>query len=68
MGVGTPRDILVKINADVNRILASEEVRKNFQAQGSEPMIMNLDQLAEYVRAETAKWALAVKASGAKAD
>ena len=64
----TPRDILVKINADVNRILASEEVRKNFQAQGSEPMIMNLDQLAEYVRAETAKWALAVKASGAKAD
>lgn len=29
---------------------------------------MDLDQLAEFVRAETAKWAKAVKASGAKAD
>ena len=31
----TPRDILVKINADVNRILGSEEVRKNFQDRKS---------------------------------
>ena len=64
----TPRDILRKINADVNKILAIGEVRQNFQTLGSEPLIMDLDQLASFVRAETAKWALAVKASGAKAE
>lgn len=64
----TPRDILRKLNADINKILATDEVRRSFQAQGSEPMIMDLDQLAEFVRTETAKWAKAVKASGAKAD
>jgi tripartite-type tricarboxylate transporter receptor subunit TctC len=64
----TPRDILRKLNADINKILATDEVRQSFQAQGSEPMIMDLDQLAEFVRTETAKWAKAVKASGAKAD
>jgi tripartite-type tricarboxylate transporter receptor subunit TctC len=64
----TPRDILRKINADVNKILAIDEVRQNFQTLGSEPLIMDLDQLASFVRAETAKWAQAVKASGAKAE
>jgi len=64
----TPRDILRKLNTDINKILSSDEVRQSFQAQGSEPLIMDLDQLAEFVRAETAKWAKAVKASGAKAD
>lgn len=64
----TPRDIQRKLNADINRILATDEVRQSFQAQGSEPLIMDLDQLAEFVRVETAKWAQAVKLSGAKAD
>lgn len=64
----TPREILRKLNTDINKILSSDEVRKSFQAQGSEPLIMDLDQLAELVRTETAKWAKAVKASGAKAD
>ena len=64
----TPPDILRKLNTDINRILSSDEVRRNFQAQGSEPLIMDLDQLAEFVRTETAKWAQAVKLSGARAD
>ena len=64
----TPREIVRKLNADINRLLASDEVRQSFQAQGSEPLIMELEPLAAFVRAETEKWAQAVKLSGARAD
>ena len=64
----TPRDIVRRLNTDINRILASDDVRQSFQAQGSEPMIMDPEQLTAFLRAETEKWARAVKLSGAKAD
>ncbi|MFM8546650.1 MAG: Bug family tripartite tricarboxylate transporter substrate binding protein [Betaproteobacteria bacterium] len=64
----TPREIVRKLNADINRILASDEVRQNFQTMGSEPMIMDPEQLTAFLRAETEKWARAVKLSGAKPD
>lgn len=64
----TPRAIVSRLNADINRILTTAEVRQSFIAQGTEPLVMNLDQLAEFVKAETEKWGKAVKASGAKVD
>lgn len=64
----TPRAIVERLNADINRILATDEVRQSFQAQGAETLVMSLDQLASFLKAETDKWARAVKASGAKAD
>ncbi len=64
----TPRAIVERLNADINRILASDEVRQSFKAQGAETLVMSLDQLASFLKAETDKWARAVKASGAKAD
>jgi tripartite-type tricarboxylate transporter receptor subunit TctC len=66
--IRTPKPLVAQLNADINRILASPELRESFIAQGSEPMIMTLERLDEFVRAETVKWAGAVKASGAKVD
>jgi tripartite-type tricarboxylate transporter receptor subunit TctC len=64
----TPRPIVVRLNADINRILSSPELRQSFLAQGSEPLVMSLEQMDEFVKAETLKWGKAVKASGAKVD
>ena len=64
----TPRPIVVRLNADINRILSSPELRQSFLAQGSEPLVMSLEQMDEFVKAETLKWGRAVKASGAKVD
>ncbi len=64
----TPKAIVARLNADINKILSSPEVQQSFQSQGTEPLVMGLDQLSEFVKAETAKWAKAVKASGAKVD
>lgn len=64
----TPRAIVVKLNAEINKILASPEIRARFQALGTEPLIMSPEQMTEFTKSETTKWAQAVKASGAKVD
>jgi tripartite-type tricarboxylate transporter receptor subunit TctC len=64
----TPRPIISRLNADVNRILSQPEVKQSFLAAGTEPMVMALEQLDQFVKAEAVKWGKAVKASGAKVD
>ena len=64
----TPKDIVNKINADVNRILELPDVKEQFAALGAEPVAMTPDQFALYLRTEIAKFAKAIKDSGAKAE
>lgn len=64
----TPKDIVNKINADVNRILELPDVKEQFAALGAEPVAMTPDQFALYLRNEIAKFAKAIKDSGAKAE
>lgn len=64
-----PRPIVNKLNAEINRILNTPEIRNRFQSTlGTDPLIMTPEQLTEFTRTETAKWATAVKVSGAKVD
>jgi tripartite-type tricarboxylate transporter receptor subunit TctC len=64
----TPKDIVAKLNVDVNRVLQLPEVKEKFAALGAESMPMNTDQFALYLRAEIAKFAKAIKDSGATAE
>ena len=63
-----PPAIIAKLNTEINKILKSPEIQKSFHALGTEPMVMQPDQLTAYLKAETAKWGEAVKASGARVD
>lgn len=65
---GTPPAIVAKLNAEMNKILTSKEVRDTFTAQGVEPLVMTPPELGAFVRTEIVKWTKAVKDSGAKAD
>ena len=65
---GTPRPILERLNAEVNKIINSAEVKEAWAKQGAFPMGMSIDQFDRFLREEIVKWAKAVKASGAKAD
>jgi len=65
---GTPRPVLEKLNAEVNKILASPEVRETWGKQGAQPMGMSIDAFDKFLRADIAKWAKVVKVAGAKAD
>jgi tripartite-type tricarboxylate transporter receptor subunit TctC len=65
---GTPRPILDKLNAEINKILASAEVREIWGKQGAQPMGMSIDAFDKFLRADITKWEKVVKVSGAKVD
>jgi tripartite-type tricarboxylate transporter receptor subunit TctC len=64
----TPRPVLEKLNAEVNKILASPEVKDNWLKQGTLTMGMSIEQFDKFLREEIVKWAKVVKASGARVD
>ena len=63
-----PRDIVIKVNAEVVRIVKLADVRQNLASQGADPLVMTPDEFGDFMKTETAKWAEVVKASGARAD
>ena len=65
---GLPREIALKIQGEVARILKDPVMREKFIQQGADPIGNTPDEFGLYMREETAKWAKIVKASGAQAD
>ncbi len=65
---GTPKDIVVKLNAEVVRILSQPEVTGRFVTLGAELLSSSADDFGAYIKAETAKWGKVIRDSGAKAD
>jgi tripartite-type tricarboxylate transporter receptor subunit TctC len=65
---GTPKEIVAKLNSELNAILQLPDVREKFAAQGAEPTEFNPEQFAAFTHAELTKWARVVKESGAKVD
>jgi tripartite-type tricarboxylate transporter receptor subunit TctC len=65
---GTPAAIVARINTEVNKWLQSADAREKLLGQGAEAAGGSPEQFANHIRAESAKWAKVVKASGAKVD
>ena len=65
---GTPRDIVLKINAEANKALQSSDMKEKLLSQGAEAVGNSPEFFADYIRSETVKWAKVVKDSGAKVD
>jgi tripartite-type tricarboxylate transporter receptor subunit TctC len=65
---GTPRDIVVKINAEVDKWLATAEAKEKLAAAGANAAGGSPEDFAKHIAAETAKWAKVVRESGAKVD
>jgi tripartite-type tricarboxylate transporter receptor subunit TctC len=65
---GTPREVVHKISADMNKVLASPEVKQRMAEIGLTPLGDTPEQFDAYIRSEIPKWAKVVKESGATAD
>lgn len=65
---GTPREIIQQLNADIVRIINSQDVRELLLKQGAESYATTPEEFARVVQRDVAKWAKVVKSSGAKAD
>jgi tripartite-type tricarboxylate transporter receptor subunit TctC len=64
----TPRPILEKLNAEVNKIINAPEVKENWSKQGAVPMSMSVDEFSGFLRADVQKWSKLVKDTGMKVD
>ena len=64
----TPRATVDKIAAEVTRIIRSADISKRLTDQAVDPLGGTPDEFGKLIRAETVRFGLAVKASGAKAD
>ncbi len=65
---GTPPAVVEKLNAEIRKIVGQPEVKATWARQGAMPMSMGVAEFDKYLRADIAKWAPLVKASGIKVD
>ena len=65
---GTPRPILERLSAQVNKVLNAPDVKENWGKQGAVPMAMAPDEFGKFVREDVTKWAKLVKDTGMKVD
>jgi tripartite-type tricarboxylate transporter receptor subunit TctC len=63
---GTPRPIVDKLNAEINKVLARPDVKEAWGKQGAVPMAMAPAEFDAYLRQDIDKWAKVVEQSGAK--
>jgi tripartite-type tricarboxylate transporter receptor subunit TctC len=61
---GTPHDIVAKINADLNRVLADADMKARAEKLGFGLVGGTPEQLATHLRSEIDKWAKVAKAAG----
>ena len=66
--IKTPRDIVAKLNVEVGKILASNEVSEKFLNEGVEPMGGSTEFFTQFIRDEIAKYAKVVKAGNLKGE
>jgi tripartite-type tricarboxylate transporter receptor subunit TctC len=65
---GTAREVISRLNAEINRAVNLPDMRERFAQQGATPAPGTPEDFGAWIRSEIAKWAKVVKASGAKVE
>ena len=65
---GTSTEIVHRLNAEAMRLMQSPEIQARLLGEGARSAPNTPEQFAAFVKAEIAKWAPVVRASGARAD
>ena len=65
---GMPKELVTRINAEVNKILAMPDVRERLTSQGADPFISTPPQFAAMIRAEMLRYAKVIKAANVKLE
>ena len=65
---GTPKEIVVRLNTEVARILRSPETAERLYSFGAEAIDNTPEEFAAYISAEFVRWAKVVKAAGLRAE
>lgn len=65
---GTPREIVQRMNAEINKLVRSAEIKARLDAMGTVPGGGTPEDFNRFIADETAKWAKVIKAAGVTAD
>ena len=65
---GTPRPVVERLNAAINRAMTSGEMKDRLLSQGAEPLTGSPEDLGRHVQREIAKYAKIVKQAGIKTE
>jgi tripartite-type tricarboxylate transporter receptor subunit TctC len=63
---GTPKPIVDKLNAEVNKVLAKPDVQAAWEKQGAVPLIMTPAEFEKYLHGDIEKWAKVIQTAGIK--
>jgi tripartite-type tricarboxylate transporter receptor subunit TctC len=58
---GTPRDVIARLNREINAILAAPDMRQKFAEQGAEAVGGTPEAFAEHAKREREKWSRVVR-------
>ncbi|MBY0439246.1 MAG: tripartite tricarboxylate transporter substrate binding protein [Burkholderiales bacterium] len=64
----TPQEIVMRLNAEIHKVLGAADVREKLDAQGFQVRLSTPQQFAELIRSESAKWAKIVKDANIRID
>ena len=63
---GTPKDVVDKLNTEINKVLSKPATKEAWAQQGAIPIIMSPTEFDKYLRADIDKWAKVIDAAGIK--
>jgi tripartite-type tricarboxylate transporter receptor subunit TctC len=66
--VGTPKAIIDRLNAEINKAINRPDVKEAWDKQGAVALVMTPAEFDAYLRKDIEKWADVVKVSGAKVE
>jgi tripartite-type tricarboxylate transporter receptor subunit TctC len=65
---GTPKDLIARLNGEINKILADPETKQKLLDAGANVTPLTIDQFAAFVQAESAKYERIIRETGVKPD
>jgi tripartite-type tricarboxylate transporter receptor subunit TctC len=65
---GTPAAIVNRLNAEIAKITGNADIRRQWAAQGTATVTMNVEEFTRFLNDDIAKWGTVVKVAGIKVD
>jgi tripartite-type tricarboxylate transporter receptor subunit TctC len=62
----TPKDVIAKLNVEVDKVLKSHDIHERFMREGLEPIGGSPEEFARFTQSEIDKYAKVIKAAGVK--
>jgi tripartite-type tricarboxylate transporter receptor subunit TctC len=63
---GTPKPVIDKLNAEINKVINKPEVQANWAKRGAVAMVKTPAEFDQFLRADIQKWARIIQLSGLK--